>query len=187
VFHRDDPADSLHLISKGYFAIRVMTRLGETITSALLGPGQNFGEMALVGLEQRRSATVDALEPSETFCVHQKDFEQLRAQHPSVDLVLIAFLVGEVRSLNERLLESFYVPAERRVLRRLVELAQVYAGSSDAAAEVPLTQEDLATFAGTSRATVNHVLRDEEKRGTVELLRGKTLILDLEALQKRAR
>ncbi len=32
VFHREDPADSLHLISKGRFAIRIMTPLGETVT-----------------------------------------------------------------------------------------------------------------------------------------------------------
>jgi CRP/FNR family transcriptional regulator, cyclic AMP receptor protein len=188
VFHRDDPADSLHLVSSGHFAVRVKTPVGETITLALLGPGENFGEMALVTpREARRSATVEALEPSETFAVYQTDFTQLRKEHPSIDQILIAFLAGEVRMLHERLLEALYVPAERRVLRRLVELAHVYGGNPEAVTELPLTQEDLATFAGTSRATVNHVLRDEEKRGTVELRRGKTLIRDLEALQKRAR
>ena len=185
VCHRDDPADSMHLIAEGHFAVRVKTPVGETITSALLGPGENFGEMALVGPDARRSATVEALEPAETFAVYKADFEQLRREQPSVDHVLIAFLAGEVRRLNERLLEAFYVPAERRVLRRLVDLAGVYGTATGT--ELPLTQEDLATFAGTSRATVNHVLRDEEKRGTVELRRGTTVVLDLEALQKRAR
>jgi len=187
VFHRDDPADSLHLISSGHFAIRMSTGVGDTLTSALLGPGENFGEMALVGTEPHRSATVEALEDSETFAVYQDDFERLRSQHPGIDRVLVAFLVGEVRSLNERLLEAFYVPAEQRVLRRLVALEGVYGRSSDAGTELPLTQEDLATFAGTSRATVNRVLRDEEKRGTLELRRGKTVIVDRDALRKRAR
>jgi CRP-like cAMP-binding protein len=61
VFHRDDPADSLHLIVKGRFAIRVMTPLGEQATIAVRGPGDSFGEMALVGQAARRSATVEAL------------------------------------------------------------------------------------------------------------------------------
>jgi CRP/FNR family cyclic AMP-dependent transcriptional regulator len=52
---------------------------------------------------------------------------------------------------------------------------------------IPLTQEDLADMAGTSRATVNRVLREEQKRGSVELQRGKTVVLDREALGKRAR
>ena len=38
VFHREDPADSLHLISKGRFAIRIMTPLGETVTIGIRGP-----------------------------------------------------------------------------------------------------------------------------------------------------
>lgn len=59
VFHRDDPADSLHLIVKGGFAVRIMTPLGETVTIGLRGPGDSFGEMALVGPEPRRSATVE--------------------------------------------------------------------------------------------------------------------------------
>ncbi len=89
--------------------------------------------------------------------------------------------------LHERLLEALYLPVERRVLRRLVELARVYDNGFGMATELPLTQEEIATFAGASRATVNRVLRDEQERGTVELHRGKTHILDLEALKKRAR
>src|SRR5437773_7751951 len=62
VFHRDDPGDSLHLISKGRFSIRVMTPLGDVATIAVRGPGESFGEMVLVADEPRRSATVTALE-----------------------------------------------------------------------------------------------------------------------------
>ena len=121
VFHHGDPGDSLHLISSGHFAVKVMTPVGDTVMVAVLGPAENFGEMALVGAEARRSATVQALDSAETFAVYQADFHALRRQHPEVDRVLIAFLVGAVRTLNERLLEALYVPAERRILRRLVE------------------------------------------------------------------
>src|SRR4029077_12086916 len=103
-----------------------------------------------------------------------------------IDRVLIAFLAGEVRMLNERLLEALYLPAERRLLRRLHELALIYR-SEDATALIPLTQEELAEFAGAARGTVNRVLREEQERGTLELRRGKTLILDLQQLAKRAR
>ena len=47
---------------------------------------------------------------------------------------------------------------------------------------IPLTQEDLAGLAGTSRATVNQVLKAEQRRGTLELGRGRTTILDRAAL-----
>ena len=50
---------------------------------------------------------------------------------------------------------------------------------------VPLTQEDIAAMAGTSRATVNRVVRDEAKRGAVELARGRITILDADELARR--
>ena len=114
VFHREDPADSLHLVQKGRFAIRIMTPLGETATIAVRGPGDSFGEMALVDDSARRSATVAALEDAETLAVYQAEFHRLRKEHPQVDRVLIAFLAAEVRRQNELLLEALYIPVERR-------------------------------------------------------------------------
>ena len=183
VFHRADPADSLHLIAKGRFAIRIMTPLGDTVTVGVRGPGDSFGEMALVAEGARRAATVAALEEAETFAVYVDDFQRLRREHPSVNEVLIGFLAGEVRRQNELLLEALYLPVEQRVRRRLAELADLYA---DGAGEVPLTQEQLAELAGTSRATVNRVLREEQERGTVELRRGRTVVVRPDELARRA-
>ena len=47
-----------------------------------------------------------------------------------------------------------------------------------------MRQEDLAALAGTSRATVNRVLREEEKLAAVALARGRTTVLDHEALER---
>jgi CRP-like cAMP-binding protein len=151
---------------------------------AVRGPGDNFGEMALVEDDARRSATVSALEEAETFAVRKPEFERLRERYPDINRVLIAFLAGEVRMLDERLLEALYVPVDRRILRRLRELSQVYR-QSDGSAVIPLTQEELAEFAGAARATVNRVLRQEQARGTLELQRGKTRILNSEELAQR--
>ena len=51
---------------------------------------------------------------------------------------------------------------------------------------IPLTQEEIAQTAGTSRATVNRVLREEEAAGAVQLGRGRTTITDAAALKARA-
>jgi CRP/FNR family transcriptional regulator, cyclic AMP receptor protein len=184
VFHRDDPGDSLHLVEKGRFAVRIISPLGDTVTVAVRGPGDSFGEMALVAASPRRTATVVALEPAETFAVYKDDFELLRRDHPAVEQLLLAFLVSEVRMLNERLLEALYLPVERRVLRRLAELT---ADRDEQTAEIPLTQDALAELAGTTRATINRVLRDEERRGTIRLERGRTIVLDRDQITRRAR
>jgi CRP-like cAMP-binding protein len=160
-----------------------MTPLGDTATIGVRGPGESFGELALVAAEARRSATVLSLEEGETFAVYRNEFEQLRREHPSVDDVLFAFLADELRRQNDLLLESLYVPVERRLLRRLSELGSVYGADG----VIPLTQEQLAEMTGATRPTVNKVLRDEQERGTIELRRGKTVILDADELARRAR
>ena len=152
---------------------------------AVRGPGDSFGEMALVADDARRSATVAALEEAETYAVYQAEFHRLREEHPQVNQVLIAFLATEVRRQNELLLEALYVPVERRVLRRLLELV---GSDQNRAGEIPLTQEQLAELAGTSRATVNKVLQEEQQRGTVELHRGRTISARArDALARRSR
>jgi CRP/FNR family cyclic AMP-dependent transcriptional regulator len=184
VFHEGDPADSLHLISKGRFAVRVTTPLGETAMLAIRGPGEAFGELALVS-EAPRSATMAALEAAETYSIYRREFDELRREHPFVNRVLVAVLAAEVRRMDELIVEAFYVGAEQRVLRRLRDLAGVYGDATDTVT-IPLTQEDLAGLAGTSRATVNRALREEESRGTLKLGRGRTTVLNLDELSRRA-
>jgi CRP-like cAMP-binding protein len=174
VFHRDDPGDSLHLVVKGRFAVRAMTPVGDVATLGIRGPGESFGEMALVHPESHRAATVQALEPAETRALAYSQLSQLR---PAVDRMLVALLADQLRRSNQLLLDALYVPAERRVLRRLLELGET----------IVLTQEELAQLAGTSRATVNRVLRDEEKRGTLRLDRGRVTIVDRDSISRRAR
>ena len=186
VFHRGDPADSLHLVSKGRFALRVMTPLGDQAMIGVRGPGESFGEMALVGEKAGRSATVEALEEAETLCVYENEFARLRHEHPAVNEFLISLLAAELRIMNQRLLEALYLPVERRLLRRLSELTQLYQGGAHDVVDIPLTQEELAELAGTSRATVNAVLGDAQTRGLVELRRGKVRIVDLAGLVARA-
>jgi CRP-like cAMP-binding protein len=185
VFHRGDPADSLNLIRKGRFSVRIATPLGDTAMLSVRGPGDAFGELALLGREPVRSATVSALEPAETSSIHRGDFERLRHEHPIVNDVLIGILTDRLRRLSDQLVEAYYVPADRRVLRQVCELAELY-GPGEGDVVVPLTQEEIAELAGTSRATVNRVLREAERRGIVELRRGRTAVLDLDELLRRA-
>ena len=184
VFHRGDPADSLNLINKGRFSVLITTPLGDTAMLSVRGPGDAFGELALLGREQARSATVSALEPAETHSVYRDDFERLRHEHPIVNDVLIGILTDRLRRLSDQLVEAYYVPADRRVLRRMCELTEQYR-AGDGEVVVPLTQEEIAELAGTSRATVNRVLREAERRGSVELRRGRTAVLDLDELLRR--
>jgi CRP-like cAMP-binding protein len=181
LFHEGDPAASMHLIARGRVAVRVSTRMGDVATLNLLVAGDVLGEMALLSPGAPRSASAVALEPAETLVIDAARFAAMREDQPSLAEVLIRLLAARVRQLNERLLEALYVPADVRLLRRVLELDDVYGEV------IPLTQEDLAGLAGATRATVNRVLRREEKMGTISLSRGRLQVLDRSALSRRAR
>ena len=185
VFHRGDPADTLHLIAKGRFAARMETNVGDTVTVSVFGPGEAFGELALLDAEQPRSTTIAAVEPGETYSVSRTDFTRLRQEYPAIDGVLVRLLAARLRRTNELYVEALFSDAETRVLRRVHELAVLY-GEGAPGTVIPLSQEEIAGLAATSRATVNRVLRAEASRGTVSLQRGQTTIVDPASLALRA-
>jgi CRP/FNR family transcriptional regulator, cyclic AMP receptor protein len=182
LFHEGDRAESVYLIESGKVAARISTPDGALVTVAVLGPGSAVGELALLGDNERRTATVQAVEPVVALALLRRDFAELRRQHPSVTEFLVTSLAATVRRLDAQLVEAFHLPAEARIRRRLHALAQVYDRGSRVI-EVDLTQEELAQLAGTTRPTLNRVLREEERRGTLRLRRGRIVILDRAQLE----
>jgi len=185
IFHQGDPADTLHLIAAGHVTVRVTLPGGEFVIVAIFGPGDAFGELALVGGPRPRGATVIALEPCETLSLGRDQFERLRASYPGVNRFLVELLSTRVVRLNGYLLEALYVPAERRVLRRLLDLCQLYAGDEQHIV-IPVTQEMLASLAGTTRPTANQVLGRLAASQVVEVSRGQIVVLNRGELRRRA-
>ncbi len=180
LFHEGDPATTVHLVAKGRIAVRVTTPRGEVATVDLLLAGDVVGELALLAPGRRRAATAVAMEPTETLSIDETTFSDLRRDDPGVSDFLIKLLAARVHRLTDRLLDALYLPADVRLRRRILELSEVYGDM------VPLTQEDLAGLAGTTRATVNRALRGEEKLGSIELGRGRLRIIDRAGLTRRA-
>ena len=138
VFHEGDPADSMHLVAAGHLAVQVSTPDGERVTLNVLSPGDSVGELSLVrrGAPERRSATVVALDAAETRVLGMGVFQELCQSHPGVQDLMVAALADRVRDLSARLLEQMYVGLDRRLYRRLLDLAEMYADG--ATAVVPL-------------------------------------------------
>ncbi len=187
VFHEGDPGDALHLVDKGYLVVERTTPLGDVAALRALGPGEVFGELAVIA-PAPRNATVRAVDIAETLVVHRDVFEELRASHPAVDRLLVHALTAEVRRLSLLLVEALYVPSDKRMYLRLLDLAQLFGkGAADGNIEIPLTQEQLANMAGTTRPTANRLLRAAEEAGMVRIRRGAIEVLDLTALARHAR
>jgi len=179
-FREGDTATSLHLVAAGRFAVRVTTPLGEIATLSVVGPGDWFGELAMVS-DAPRNATVAALEPGETLALQRAWVDDIRRRDPTVDRVLLGAAVDELRRTSARLLEALYLPVELRVLRRLCDMESLYADGHGTTV-IPLTQDDIAQLAGTTRPSVNKVLRAAAADGIIALRRGRIEIQDRERL-----
>jgi CRP-like cAMP-binding protein len=185
LFYEGDLGDELHLIEEGWVAIEVTTPLGDTGMLALLGPGDFFGEQALLAADARRTASATAVMPVTTTVLRRVDFVDLRMTFPETDDILLNALAAQVRRLSAQLIEAQYVPADQRVKRRLHHAATVFgAGSGDGV--VPMTQEQVARMAGTTRATVGRVLGQLQDAQIVELGRGRVRVVDLARLNEVA-
>jgi CRP-like cAMP-binding protein len=186
IFHEDDVGESLHLLERGRAAIRVSNAQGDQVIINVIGPGAFFGEQALVGDNNHRSATLVALQPAETLTLHRSDFDRLRAAHPAVDSMLVTALSERVNRLTDHLLEALFTSADKRLCRRLLELTGTYlVPGASGPISIPLTQEELASLAGTSRPTANRVLQDLVQSDIIVVRRGSVDVLDDARLKSR--
>jgi NADH:quinone reductase (non-electrogenic) len=82
VFRQGELGDRLYIILSGEAEVRRATPEGESVL-ARLGPGQTFGEMALVNMATR-NATVRCLAPMDVLSLPKKDFAVLAANIPDL-------------------------------------------------------------------------------------------------------
>lgn len=187
VFHTGDPADAMFVILLGRVAVRVITDLGDTVTLAVLGPGDSFGELALFRSHHRRTATVTTLEPTELIRLEAAQVATLRRAHPAINDLLLEVMARQVERLSAHLTEALFVPVDKRVIRRLLVLCRQYSEDDRSPVAIPLTQEDVAGLAGTTRPTANQVLRRLEDERLISLARGRIVVMDVADLRRRAR
>ena len=107
-------------------------------------------------------------------------------RNPRVERVLSALLADRVDALSRRLVETMYESLDRRVYRRLVELAESY-GLQDGKATIPLSQAHLADLVGATRPSVNQVLQRLADQNVVALSRQRIEVRDAAALARRFR
>jgi CRP-like cAMP-binding protein len=181
VFHEEDPGETLHLITLGHFGAHVGTDQGDQIMLQVMGPGDVFGELSLFRHSRRRTASITALEKGETVVLYADKVLDACERHPAVTEYFLELLGERSQHNTNQLLEILFVPAEVRVVRRVLELAESYGQEG-----IGLTQEQIGRMAWTSRPTVNKALRQAEDAGAISLSRGRIHILDDTWLRRRA-
>jgi CRP-like cAMP-binding protein len=177
VFHRDDPAGQVFLITSGTVKVSIPDEQGHEVVVALERGGDVFGELALFD-EGPRSATVTALTETHTLALARQEFIAALEPNPDAMRRMLSLLVRTVRRSTGHVEDLVFLDLPGRVAKCLLDLAE--AAGSD---QVDLTQEDLAGFVGATRVSVNRVLADLEKRGAIKIGRRHLELKDRALLQ----
>src|SRR2546423_14787715 len=178
VFHEGDRSDACYLVRTGDLRVTREHSDGRAIALATLGPGDIFGELAMLD-GQARSASVETLSDSELLALPAVDFRRLLAEHSRISVKLIIALVKRLRETNERVARQSFQTVPSRVAGVLLQLtAEEAAPEGRTGVTVRMNQADLAQLAGTSRESVSRFLATLERSGVVHVGRGRVTVIE---------
>lgn len=178
VFFENEAGDSLFMVAEGRIKVTILGDDGREIILSVLGPGEFFGEMALLDNEPR-SATTIAAEDSELLCLSRADFEGVLAQNPDIMITLIRVLTGRLRHANHQISTLALLDVYGRVARVIVELARDDGRrlkDGRIAFQRP-THQEIANRIGTTRETVTRMLKDLQRQGLIRAT-GKEIVVE---------
>src|SRR5689334_11262315 len=124
IFHQGDPGDALFVVSTGSVKVVLPSDEGaEPAIVAILGPGEFFGELAILD-GASHSATIVAVEATETLVLHRDQFLSLIDTDPGIRRTLLASLAAEIRRLTGHVEDLHFLDLPARLASRIVRLAE---------------------------------------------------------------
>jgi CRP/FNR family cyclic AMP-dependent transcriptional regulator len=177
ICHYGDPGDTLHVLESGRVKVMVYSDAGSEMLLTVLGPGECFGELALID-GQPRSATVETLEPVETVILRRTDFLRLVRESEAALEPLLSTLARTIRRLSDTVADVSFLSLEGKLAKKLLALADEHGREADGVIEIqlPISQEELASMVGATRTSVNKVLGQYEDQGLITR-RGRRIVI----------
>jgi len=169
-----DETDSLYVIAEGQVKAYASDEHGKEVILSMMGPGEYFGELALVD-DAPRSASIMTLTSCKLMIITKRDFQSCLAEHPEMSYSLIRALTRQVRHLTERVKSLALMDVYGRVARTLLQLAEEKDGKL--VIEQRLTHQDIANMVGASREMVSRIFKDLTSGGYLTV-KNKTITIN---------
>ncbi len=184
IFHHGDPGGLLYIIIKGKVKIAHSTPEGMEALLAILGEDDFFGELALLD-DSPRSATAEAIQPTETLTLHRDEFMRYISHNPDFSLHVLKSLGRNIRRLNSQLSDVFFLDLPARLARTLLNLAEQHGRVTvdGIVIDISLTQTDLAEMTGATRVSINKAIGRFRREQWVITKGRKFTLINPEALQ----
>jgi CRP/FNR family transcriptional regulator, cyclic AMP receptor protein len=170
VFFENEEGDFFFMIVTGRIKVTILGDDGREVILSILGPGDFFGEMALLDNEPR-SATAIAVEDTELLSLHRHDFQSVLADNRSIMSALIKILTSRIRKANHQISTLALLDVYGRVARVIVDMAREEGRrlKDGRIAFRRATHQEIANRIGTTRETVTRMLKDLERQGMIHV------------------
>ncbi|GAA4244284.1 Crp/Fnr family transcriptional regulator [Dactylosporangium darangshiense] len=187
IFREASVSETVIVLRSGRVKVSSDTASGTEVLLAVRGPGALLGELSAID-GGPRAATVTALEPVTALSVPSVDFERYLLGHARVSFLLMRELTRRLRDADRKRIEFGAYDTTGRVAARLVELAERFGERTEEGLRIslPLSQDELAGWTGSSREAVTKALRTLREEGWIQTGRLHVIIHDLDALRDRA-
>jgi CRP/FNR family transcriptional regulator, cyclic AMP receptor protein len=183
LMHAGQVPRDVYVIRTGLVKVSAATQTGRDVLLAFRGPGDLIGELAALDA-QARSATVVALEATDTLVLAGDRFTAVLERQPAVARALLRVLSDRLRYADTKRIQLAGYTAMERVAFCLLELCDRFGEAGEAGVDIllPLSQEELAGWAGSSLESVGRALQQMRRLGWIETRRRAIRVLDREAL-----
>jgi len=185
ICHQGDFGDHLYVVIDGLTKVVFTSERGDEMVLNILGPGEIFGELALLD-GSPRSASVVALQSTTVFILPRSRLLELMRQNPGLADEFLKSVGRLVRKLTEQVGDLAFLDLGGRLAKLLLQISARHAHAQGLVLDREFTQSDLAGMIGASRPAVNRALQSLAARGLIAV-RGRVVeIRDLDGLKRRA-
>ena len=167
LFSEGDPSDSFYIVEKGKVNVGINDEEGREVILSVLGPGEYFGEMALLDGEPR-CAYVMTKERSKLLIISKREFQNLLNANPGIMLSILKGLQKRLREANKRIESLALMDVYGRVARLLTQIAGT-PREDEVVITDKMTHQEIANMVGASREMVSRVLKDMTNEGYISI------------------
>jgi len=185
VYLPDQESDKIYFINTGRIKIGSYADNGKEITKAILGTGEVFGELAMIGEKKRRDYAL-ALEDTNVCMIPSAQLKDLIKDHSSLSLFFMRMMGSKVIEMENRLESLVFKDSRSRIIEYLVELVNKRGQRVGYEWVVRhfITHQEIANLTATSRQTVTTVLNELRNNEILTFNRKRLLIRELDKLKE---
>jgi CRP-like cAMP-binding protein len=184
IFTKGDSGNSLFAVISGTVKISISSPEGRNAILNLIGPGELFGEIAVLD-GQARTADATANTNCEIFIIDRREFLPFVRNQPTLSIRFIELLCARLRWTSEQVEQVILQNLPGRLASALIGLTEKRK-SDPKDAMIAITQQEISEMVGMTRESINKQLRVWAGRNLVRLEHGAIVVLDPVSLRELA-